>query len=134
MERSMGKPHMFSTDSGEELVIMSRRDYVALLARAGDEAAEDEMTALLVAERQAALARGEDVALPMEIWDAIEDKEDAIRVLREYRGFTRADLAGKVGISDAELSEIELGSRNPSRDTLKSLANALAVPLTVLLE
>jgi DNA-binding XRE family transcriptional regulator len=123
---------MFSTDSGEELVILSRRDYIALLARAGEEAAEDEMTALIVAERQSALARGEEVALPMEIWDAIEEKKDAVRVLRDYRGITRADLAGNVGISEVELSEIENGIRNPAPDTLKAISSALAVPLSVL--
>src|SRR5438105_1580061 len=100
----MGKPHMFATDSGEELVIMSRRDYIALLARAGDEAAEDEMTSLLVAESQAAIARGEEVVLPEEVWDAMEASASAIGVLREYRGLAKEDLANKVGISTTELA------------------------------
>ena len=38
------------TESGDELVVLTRREYLALLARAGDEVAEDEITALLGGE------------------------------------------------------------------------------------
>jgi hypothetical protein len=40
-----------TTQSGEELVVLSRRDYDALLARSGDEEAEDRMTLVFAAER-----------------------------------------------------------------------------------
>ena len=130
----MGKPHIFSTDSGEELVIMSRRDYIALLARAGDEAAEDEMTARIVAERSAAIERGEDISLPMEVWDEIEAAGSPVGVLRRHRGLTEMDLASKVGIDETELSEIESGGKAADTETLKAIARELAVPLNVLAE
>ena len=39
-----------TTESGDELVVLSRRDYDTLLARRGDEDAEDRMTLILTAE------------------------------------------------------------------------------------
>jgi hypothetical protein len=42
-----------TTPAGEELVVLSGRDYDALLARLGDEDAEDRMTLILAAEARA---------------------------------------------------------------------------------
>ncbi len=82
--------HQFSeTQPG----LASRRDYEALLARAGDEDAEDAMTARIVRETTEAIARGEDVALPAAVWEAIEGGESPVRVLRKHRGLTQAKLA-----------------------------------------
>ncbi len=39
-----------TSPSGDELVVLGRRDYDALLARLGDEDAEDRMTLILAAE------------------------------------------------------------------------------------
>ena len=38
------KPQFLTTENGEELVVLSRRDYDSLLAQLGDEDAEDRMT------------------------------------------------------------------------------------------
>jgi hypothetical protein len=40
------------TPSGDEMVVMSRREYIALLASAGDEDAEDVMTVIIANERR----------------------------------------------------------------------------------
>lgn len=120
------------TASGEELVVMSRRDYVALLARAGDEAAEDEMTARIVDAAREAQVRGEDVALPAEAWAAIEAGESPVKVLRKHRGLTQALLADTAGVSQAYIAEIEAGRKAGAPDTLKSIARALGVPLDML--
>ena len=47
------------TEAGEELVVLSRRDYDALLAQLGDEDAEDRMTLVIAAEARAALLHPE---------------------------------------------------------------------------
>jgi hypothetical protein len=44
----MGKSQIIHTD-GEDIVVITRSDYEGLLARAGDEASEDAMTARIVA-------------------------------------------------------------------------------------
>jgi ribosome-binding protein aMBF1 (putative translation factor) len=118
-------------DYGEQLVVLSLREYESLLARAGDEAAEDAMTRRIVAESDAAIARGEDIALPIDVWEEIESGSP-VRALRKYRGITQRELAAKAGIRQAFLSDIEAGKKTVSPDTLKAIASALAVPLTVL--
>jgi hypothetical protein len=60
------KPHFITTDAGEELVVLSRREYDALLARLGDEEAEDRMTVLLADEVRARLVSGEEKLIPLE--------------------------------------------------------------------
>jgi DNA-binding XRE family transcriptional regulator len=120
------------TESGEELVVLPRREYVALLARAGDEAAEDEMTGILVDETKAAIARGEEVALPEAVWQAIEAGESPVKVLRKHRGLTQAELAAVAGVSQGYVAELEAGRKTGAPETLKALARALGVPLDVL--
>jgi hypothetical protein len=44
--------HHFTTPAGEELVILSKRDYLVLLARSGNEDAEDELLGMLADERR----------------------------------------------------------------------------------
>jgi DNA-binding XRE family transcriptional regulator len=122
------------TESGEELVVLPRREYVALLARAGDEAAEDEMTAILVDEAKAAIARGEDVALPEAVWQAIEAGESPVKVLRKYRALTQAELAAAAGVSQGYIAELEAGRKSGAPETLKAIARALGVPLDVLVK
>lgn len=58
------KPQFITTDAGEELVLLGRRDYDALLAGLGEEDAEDRMTLLVAAEARARIAAGEDELLP----------------------------------------------------------------------
>jgi DNA-binding XRE family transcriptional regulator len=122
------------TESGEELVVLPRREYLALCARAGDEAAEDEMTGILVDEAKTALARGDDVLLPEAVWQAIEAGESPVKVLRKHRGFTQAELAAAAGVSQGYVAELEAGRKSGAPETLKALARALAVPLDVLVE
>jgi DNA-binding XRE family transcriptional regulator len=121
----MSKPQMITTESGEELVVLTRRDYDAMRARAGDEQAEDAMTARIVAE---ARARG-DVAIPVEVWQKIEAAPSPIGPLREWRGLTQEALAERAGISQAYLSLLESGKKGGHIATLRAIAEALGVSL-----
>jgi DNA-binding XRE family transcriptional regulator len=128
----MALTQIIRTESGEELVVMSRRDYVALLARAGDKAAEDEMTARIIDASRAAQASGEDVMLPAEVWAAIEADENPVKVLRKHRGLTQTALADAASVSQGYIADLEAGRKTGAPDTLKRIARALAVPLDVL--
>lgn len=64
------------TDTGDELVVLSRRDYDALLARAGDEDAEDRMTLILAAEARA------EQPLPEPVSAAILRGDSILKALR----------------------------------------------------
>ncbi|RNI20342.1 helix-turn-helix domain-containing protein [Flexivirga caeni] len=56
-----------------------------------------------------------------------------IRLRREQRGMSAAELSRRAGLAKATLSGLESGRSNPTIDTLEAVAVALAVPLTDLL-
>jgi transcriptional regulator with XRE-family HTH domain len=55
-----------------------------------------------------------------------------IREFREERDLSLRELAKRLGVSAAFLSDIELGRRYPSEENLKDLARMLGVPLAEL--
>ena len=112
------------TEAGEELVVMSRRDYDALLARAGDEDAEDRMTLLLAAEARA------EQPLPPEVSAAILAGCSMLKALRKWRGLTQVELASAAGVTQSFLSEMEAGTKSGSAETLQRLSETLDVPAT----
>jgi DNA-binding XRE family transcriptional regulator len=127
----MGKSQIIHTD-GEDLVVIARSDYQSLLARAGDDAGEDEMTAQIVEATDAKIARGEDIALPAAVWAAIENGEHPIRAIRKYRGLTQLDVAERAGLRQGYIADIEAGKKTGSAGSLKAIAAALGVPLDVI--
>ena len=58
---------------------------------------------------------------------------DHVRELRQKRGLTQADLAGRLGVPQSRISEIESGSRVPNLVTMLRLAAALDCKPTALL-
>lgn len=56
-----------------------------------------------------------------------------IRAWREIKKIKMNELAKKVGISSAYLSQIEKGKRNPTIDTLKTIAKELNIELEMLI-
>lgn len=119
----MGKPQIITTEGGEELVVLSRRDYEALAARSGDSDAEDAMTLRMLAETAG------DVAIPESVWQEIEAEPSPIGPLRRWRGLTQSGLAGAAGISQGYLSALEAGRKRGDVDTLRAIASALGVGL-----
>ncbi|GAA4544262.1 XRE family transcriptional regulator [Pseudonocardia xishanensis] len=55
-----------------------------------------------------------------------------VRALRAEQGLSLSQLARRAGLGKATLSGLEAGTRNPTLDTLHSVAAALGVPLTAL--
>lgn len=54
-----------------------------------------------------------------------------IQERRDYLNLTQKDVAEMAGISFKSISEIELGIRNPSLNTLKSVLDVLGLELKV---
>jgi len=52
-----------------------------------------------------------------------------LRQLREEKNISLRELAKKIGVSGAFLSDIELGRRFPSLDKIELLANEIGVPV-----
>lgn len=125
----MTKPQVIITESGEELVVLSRRDYDALRARAGDAEAEDTI------EKDALTRLGEEerakggVSLPLELWKEMLEAPSPIGPLRRFRGLTQGALAAVAKISQAYLSEIESGKKVGDVATLRAIAVALGAGL-----
>lgn len=118
----MSKLQIIETESGEQLVVLSRRDYDALLARSGDEDAEDRMTLLLAAEARA------EQPLPEPVSSAVLSGDSLLKAIRRWRGMTQVELAQSAGLTQSYLSELEQGAKTGSSDTLSRLAQALDVP------
>lgn len=112
-----------TTEAGEELVVLSRREFDALMARFGDEDAEDRMTLVVAAE-----ARGEE-PLPAPVSAAVLSGDSVLKALRRWRGLTQAELASRAGIQQGYLSELEARQKTGSPETLAALAKSLAAPL-----
>jgi DNA-binding XRE family transcriptional regulator len=127
----MGKSQIIHTD-GEDLVVITRSEYEALLARAGDEGGEDAMTARIIDATNVKIARGEDLALPAVVWDAIESGEHPIRAIRSHRGLSQIDVAEQAGLRPGYIADIEAGKKKGSATSLKAIAAALRVPLNIL--
>lgn len=57
---------------------------------------------------------------------------DQIRRVREHHNLTQQDVCGRSGIDVATYSRIEQGRSSPLLDTLIRIADAIGVPLAVL--
>jgi len=56
-----------------------------------------------------------------------------IRLCRNKKGWTQAELSKRTGITVPHLSMLENDQRDPSMDSMKALANAFDLPLNVLI-
>jgi DNA-binding XRE family transcriptional regulator len=121
----MGAPQIIRTEAGEELVVLQRRDYDALLARSGDEAAEDAMTRQIVAEAAA------DIALPELAWEAIEAGKNPIVVLRRLRHMSQAELATAAQLDQSLIANLEQDLSSGEPQALKTIAQALNAPIDI---
>lgn len=114
----------FKTPNGEDMIVLSKADYDALLERA--ELAED---IAAVDDYRRKLASGEEEVIPEAFAVRLIDGENPIRVYRELRGLSARELADRTGISAAFLSEIENGKKEGGVSTLKKMAQALGVTI-----
>jgi DNA-binding XRE family transcriptional regulator len=124
----MTKPQTITTPNGEELVVLPRGDYDALV-RAAEEAREDAADAAVFDARMAELQAGRDARLPPEVSASMLRGFTLVKALRKWRGLKQRELARRSGIAQGFLSDIESGRRVGSRETLEKIAAALEAPL-----
>lgn len=123
----MSAPQIIRTPGGEELVVIPRAEYEALLDRA-DNDAEDADDVAIYDARKAELAAGGAV-LPPEVSAAILRGDSRLKAIRNWRDETQLHLAFKTGIGQGYLSDLESGRRMGHPDTIAKLAGALNVPV-----
>ena len=110
--------------AGRKMAVVPVEDYQRLVEIAED---REDVAAAADAERR----RDEGMEyLPASMVNRILDGENALRVWREYRGMTIAELAGKSGYGYSMISKIETGTRQGT----VALWNAVAAALRVLPE
>jgi DNA-binding XRE family transcriptional regulator len=123
----MSAPQIIRTSSGEELVVLPRHEYEALLDRA-DRAAEDDEDVAIYDARKAELATGDRI-LPAEVSAAVLRGESRLKAIRNWRDLTQQHLEFKTGIGQGYLSDLEKGRRTGTPETIAKLAQALEVPV-----
>ena len=95
------------------------------LRTAGDE------DAMLIAAGNA--ARG-DEAFPAEVAKRLVAGQPPLKVFREWRALTQADLGDKAGVPSQYISQIERGARGMGKATARKLAPVLGVSIAALLD
>lgn len=113
---------VLTTPSGDQMVVLPKADYDALVA-----AVEDAVDMRAADEVLARLARGEEEVFPADFVDRILDRPaERVATVRAYRGAERANLAATTGIADARLAAIEADAAIATPAERSALAAALA--------
>lgn len=107
------------TEGGEELAIMPRAAYEALIDVA------DEVQDLVDVR-----ARRGEPGLPLEVAMAvIKGETHPVEAWRKARGLTQAQLAENTGVRPATISDIESDKSHGRFDVMQRIASALGVGL-----
>ncbi|MAU40991.1 MAG: transcriptional regulator [Kordiimonas sp.] len=106
--------------SGETMVVLPENEYLKLVAASGL-GAEDQRDADLIESLK------NEETFPHSVVLRLLNGENPIKVYREHRGMTVADLSRAAGISYRYLLKLEQDGGNPRPATLNNLANALGV-------
>jgi DNA-binding XRE family transcriptional regulator len=103
-----------------EMITIPRAEYERLVEAA------DELAAVTAYDR--AIAAGGE-GMPHAVLARIVDGENSVRVIREWRGISAAELARRADLHRVQVHDIESGKSVGSVQTLKRIAEALDVPL-----
>jgi hypothetical protein len=122
----------FQRTARGEVAILPRKEYEVLVAKAA-EADEDRGTARLVGLARDAVTVGAPL-LPKDVVDRLAKGDSPVRVLREWRELTQLYLSVKTGLSQGYISDVETGRRNGTAAALRLIADALKVPLDLLVQ
>lgn len=120
------KPKFIDTGAGGEIVILTRAEFDALVARAEEVEEEAELNAIYDA-RIAEVMKRPDALLPAEVSAYLMAGDRLLRALRRWRKMTQGELAKRAGLAQGYVSDLESGRREGTSETLASLARALEV-------
>lgn len=125
-----GRIQIIRSPAGEEMVVLPRAEYEALVAAAeASETAEDDGDDVAIHDaRKAELAAGQAGLLPPEVSKFLIQGNSRLKAVRMWRGLTQVELARRAGLGQGYLSDIENGRRPGTAEVLRSLAGHLDVP------
>jgi DNA-binding XRE family transcriptional regulator len=107
--------------AGQQLAVLPAEDLRRLL-----DAVEEQEDISLAIEAETRREGGEEY-LPAAMVNRLLDGENALRVWREYRSLTLAQLSGSSGVNKASISLLENGKAQGKPATWRALADALKV-------
>jgi ribosome-binding protein aMBF1 (putative translation factor) len=114
-------PVMTKSPKGDDIVILSRKEYDQLVVAANEDAAD-------AAVARKAIARNEETINEAEM-DELLTAKTPLAFWRRKRGLTQTDLAKAAGIAQGFLSEIESGLKTGDVTVLQRIAVALEISL-----
>jgi ribosome-binding protein aMBF1 (putative translation factor) len=114
-------PVMTKSPRGDDIVILSRKEYDSLLAAANEDAAD-------AAAAKKAIARNEEILSEAEL-DELLAARTPLAFWRKKRGLTQTELAKAAKIAQGFLSEIESGLKTGDVAVLQRIATALEISL-----
>ena len=117
------KIQFVTTPSGDEMAILPRADYEALLARLA-ELEEDEADLALYDVRKSLPSD----PLPTDITARMLRGDSLLKAIRSWRGLTQVEVDRQTGIGQGYLSDLESGRRKGGDATLRKLARLYDVP------
>ena len=107
-----------------DMVTISKTEYEALCA-----AAEDLADLKAYDTASSMLANGDEELIPAEFVNRLLNGDNPLKMYREIRGHTQAQLAKISDVNRTTIGEIEIGRKQGSVATLGRLANALNVTI-----
>lgn len=126
------EPQFLQTPTGEELVVLSRHDYDALLARLGDENAEDRLLSEMAERTRRDLASGREFLLPVWFSEGLIAHRNPVRAVRVHAARSLAEMAAAIGLPEARLAMIEGGTEQPSTANLDAMSASAGIDPRIL--
>jgi hypothetical protein len=120
------RPQTILTPSGDELVVLTRAEFDALIAAVADQL-EDADDVAVFDDCMAALQNGQDARLPAEVTTAMLSGDSLLRALRRWKGLTQADVAERTKLAQGYISDLENRRKTGTNETLQAIAAALDV-------
>ena len=114
-------PVMTKSPRGEDIVILSRKEYDRLVSSATEDAADATIA-------RKAILRNEETLSILEM-DELLAAKTPLAFWRKKRGVTQTDLAKAADIAQGFLSEIESGFKTGDVTVLQRIAAALEISL-----
>ena len=117
---------IITTSQGDELVVLSRSDYDALLMRAGESVVdEDEGDIAMYDARKLGISMVEHI--PAEVSRLMMQGHSRLKAIRLWRDMTQLHIGMRTGLAQSYISELENGHKAGTSETLACLARALDV-------
>lgn len=94
---------------------------------------EDAADASTIERLSVDIASGNEKTYPHEVIKSLIDGVHPVKVFREYRNMTPAQLASACDVTPAHIYQIESGKRSMSVDVLRKMAQSLDVDADMLI-